>query len=198
MSQDLSPSHWNHRYSEGRTGWDRGASNPQLMRWLEKREIAAKSSVLIPGCGRGHEVIELAKRGFEVTAIDFADHPLASLKAELAGKNLTATVLQADVFTCNLSNDFDYIYEQTCLCAIDPILRVDYEKCLRKWLKPKGKLLALFMQTNRTTRPPFHCSLDSMKDLFSENHWFWQKQVLEKVPHPAKTFELAAVLTKKA
>ena len=41
-------------------------------------------TVVVPGCGRGHEVVELARRGFEVTAIDFAPAAIEALSTKLA------------------------------------------------------------------------------------------------------------------
>jgi len=197
MTQDLSSSNWNERYVDGRTGWDRGEPNPQLMEWLEKGIIEEGASIVIPGCGRGHEVIELAKNGFIVTAVDFAKLPLTILEKELKKHSVQANLIQQDVLTASWSEEFDYIYEQTCLCALDPSLRTQYEQQLRKWLKPGGSILALFMQSNREDRLPYHCSIEDMKILFSKQNWTWPKPPFQKVDHPANIFERAAVLVKR-
>ena len=66
------PHEWEARYREGNTGWDRGDASPALSSWLETGALAP-CRTLVPGCGRGHEVIALTRQGFEVTALDFAD-----------------------------------------------------------------------------------------------------------------------------
>ena len=78
----LSSADWQERYDIGKTGWDRGEPNPMLAHWLHSGELQP-CQVLVPGCGRGHEVIALAEAKFDVTAIDFADTAVqSSLDAE--------------------------------------------------------------------------------------------------------------------
>lgn len=69
---------WQQRDDEGETGWDRGESSPALIRWLDDGDLTP-CRILVPGCGRGHEVVELASRGFDVTALDFARTPVREL-----------------------------------------------------------------------------------------------------------------------
>ena len=197
MTQDLSSSNWNQRYVDGRTGWDRGEPNPQLIKWLAQGTLKEGASVVVPGCGSGYEVFELARRGFSVTAVDFAELAMTRLEQKLKKQNLKASLIQKNVLTLKWHEEFDYVYEQTCLCALDPSLRVKYEEQIRKWLKPKGRLLALFMQSNRIDRLPYHCSIDDMKKLFSKENWLWPKPPFEKVDHPANIFERAVVLVKR-
>jgi cyclopropane fatty-acyl-phospholipid synthase-like methyltransferase len=46
--------------------------------------------ILVPGCGRGHEVVALARAGFAVTGVDFAPAAAAALQARLADEGLPA------------------------------------------------------------------------------------------------------------
>lgn len=63
---------WEQRYQTGDILWDRGAVSPALVDWFETGALTP-CRVLVPGCGRGYEVLELARLGFEVTALDYAD-----------------------------------------------------------------------------------------------------------------------------
>lgn len=94
---------------------------------------------------------------------------------------------------------FDAIYEQTCLCAIEPEARVRYEAKLLELLKPEGLLFALFMQTgNPGEGPPFHCDVQDMKKLFDQNRWNWPSDEGIRYDHPAGgIYEMAFVLAKK-
>ena len=56
---------WEERYLSGRTAWDRGGVSPALRHWLASGALRA-GRVLVPGCGRGHEVAALAREGFQV------------------------------------------------------------------------------------------------------------------------------------
>ena len=191
---DLSASGWQRRYDNQQTGWDRGEPSPALLEWLESGELCA-GRVLVPGCGRGHEVIELVRRGFDVTAIDFAKSATQTLAKRLIEQDLVADVLRESVLHYAADEPFDAIYEQTCLCAIDPKHWSAYERRLHSWLKRDGRLLALFMQTDASDGPPFHCDLDAMRSLFTSESWRWSDEHFQ-VNHPTGMKEIAVILTK--
>jgi len=192
---DLSAAGWQKRYDANQTGWDRGEPNPALLQWLKLGALKA-GSVYVPGCGLGHEVVELAKRGFEVTAVDFTQSATQSLKQRLLNQGLVAEVLRESVLHYRDAAAFDAVYEQTCLCAIDPKQWTNYEQRLHASLRIGGKLFALFMQTDSPIGPPFHCDLDAMQELFHDCRWRWSDGRFT-VDHPSGMKEIAVVLTKK-
>lgn len=187
---------WEERYQRGETGWDRGGVSPALLHWLESGELQP-CRLLVPGCGRGYEVVELAKRGFAVTAIDIAPSAVAFLQQRLDEADLTATVICADLFTYQPEQLFDAVYEQTCLCAIQPAARVAYEQRLYSWLREGGMLFALFMQTGVSGGPPFHCDVTHMQALFHAKRWQWPPCEAMTVPHHGGKFELGHKIVKR-
>lgn len=174
---------WEGRYQAGTTGWDRGKASPALHYWLETANIAP-CRILLPGCGNGYEALTLAAAGFDVVAIDIAPSPLNTLKQLLVDANLSAEVIQADVLAWQPDELFDAVYEQTCLCALNPGLWAQYEAKLHGWLKTDGQLLTQFMQTNKESGPPFHCDLADMRELFPTTRWTWHATE-EQVAHPS-------------
>ena len=150
----------------------------------------------MPGCGRGHEAVELARHGFQVTGLDIAPTALKLLETELAAAGLTAETVCADALAWRPDTPFDAIYEQTCLCALQPEQWPAYERQLFRWLKPGGHLYALFMQTGREGGPPFHCDPGAMRTLFPATRWAWPEMDLERVDHPNGLHELATVLVR--
>ena len=97
----------------------------------------------------------------------------------------------------------DTVYEQTCLCALHPDHWTAYAAQLHAWLKPGGRLLALFMQApaagapdGYVTGPPYHCDIHAMRALFPSSRWSWPKPPYERVTHPLGAHELALVLTR--
>jgi SAM-dependent methyltransferase len=195
---------WQQRFESKQTGWDRGQVSPQLMDWLNNGSLQP-CKILIPGCGSGWEVIELAKRGFDVTALDYTPAAVAITQARLKELQLTATVIQADALEFSPPLAFDAIYEQTCLCAIHPEHWQRYVSQLHRWLKPSGSLWILFMQMVRPKAteegfiegPPYHCDINAMRALFTESLWEWPKPPYAKVPHPNLSHELALRLIKR-
>jgi len=193
----MSAGYWEGRYRSGTTGWDRGDASPALDWFLSAADRSGWRRVLVPGCGRGHEVLALARAGLSVTAIDFASDAVEDLSDRLQQAGLTAKVRQGNLLELDDLPEFDAIYEQTCLCAMPPEFWPDYEIRLRQWLRPEGGLFALFMQTTQEQGPPFRCPLSVMRQLFSETAWRWHP-ILGRVDHPAGMHEWACLLTRKA
>jgi len=194
-SGQLTSDYWQARYDAGTTGWDRGGPSPALLGWLSSGDLAP-CRILVPGCGRGHEVLALAEAGFDVTGIDYAPAAVQAVRNALASRGLTAMIEQADLFGYQPEQPFDAIYEQTCLCALPPERWGCYEKRLATWLAPGGRLFAAFMQTDSDTGPPFACRPEAMRDLFAAERWTWPGG-LEPVQHPMGLTELAGVLRRQ-
>lgn len=197
---------WQQRFEGGQTPWDRGAANPQLGRWIDAAELPP-CRILVPGCGSGHEVAELAARGFEVTGLDYAPAAVERATARLASlapeAHARARVVQADALQWQPPEPFDAVYEQTCLCALYPDHWVAYANQVHRWLKPGGRLFALFVQMLRPGAtegsiqgPPYHCDIHAMRALFPADRWAWPKPPFARVEHPAGMAELAVVLTR--
>ena len=188
---------WETRYHTGRTAWQRDAANPALLTWLAQG-LLHPCRILIPGCGRCHEVVTLAQRGFEVTAVDLAPSAIRGARQMIENAGMTAQVIQADLLDWDAPARFDAVYDQTCLCALDPSTRPDYERQLFSWLRPSGQLFALFMQATNPAGPPFPCDLDTMHQLFQDARWEWQDAEPLSIPHPAGLHELGCILTRRA
>ncbi len=195
---------WQARFETQQTGWDRGGPSPQLLAWLDSGTVQP-CRMAVPGCGRGWEVAELARRGFEVTGLDYTPAAVEAARQNLARLGVQATIEQADVLHYTPAQSFDAIYEQTCLCAIHPEHWQAYAEQLREWLRPGGLLLAAFMQRPRPEAleqgliegPPYHCDINAMRALFPERLWQWPKPPYAKVPHPMGMHELAVPLIKR-
>lgn len=195
MHQDVA---WETLYQQGEMGWDRGESSPALSHWLASG-LHKNQRILIPGCGRGHEVIELASLGFDVTALDMAPTAIEALNHALEAKGLQATVICGDLFHYKPEQAFDAIYEQTCLCALSPEQRQAYADKIYQWLKADGNFYFSMMQTGEEGGPPYHCDWLDMQKLFSSPQWQWMNTPPAIIPRPKGTrYELAFLLKKNA
>lgn len=187
---------WEERYVAGKTGWDRGVVSPALHQWLSD-DLLPRGRVLVPGCGHGHEIADLVRFGCQVTAVDIAAQPVLRLMSALAEQNLHANVVQADLLHWTPAEPFEAVYEQTCLCALDPSHWREYQQRLANWLLPGGRLFALFMQTGRDGGPPFDCPIPNMRELFPAEHWEWPAEEPLRVEHPNGLYELGYVLVRR-
>ena len=197
------PAFWQQRFESNNVPWDRGQPSPQLAAWLDDGLLRAGLSVIVPGCGSGHEVAALAAAGCKVTALDYAPAAIELTRQRLRDAGQEAQVLCVDVLDWTPAWPCEVVYEQTCLCALHPDHWVAYAAQLHAWVRPGGVLGALFMQGRRDSAaegvidgPPYHCDINAMRALFPSTLWEWPKPPYPAVPHPRGWAELAVPLVR--
>ncbi len=176
---------WEDIYLENDTGWDLKGVTP-FFDSISNELIQGK--VCIVGCGRGYDAIMFAKKGFDVTAVDFAPTPISELNKLATQKSVTITTVQDDIFSLveKFPDTFDYVIEQTCFCAIHPTRRTEYEKLVRSILKPGGKLVGLWFPLDKSQEeggPPWGTTIDEVKSTFNSG---WK---IEKEEFPSQSVE---------
>ncbi len=187
---------WERRYRAGTTAWERGGLHPAFLEWAGAGPDGgglAPGRVLVPGAGRCPEVSEFARRGFAVTAVDIAPTPARTAREAASEESLEIEWVQADLLSWEPPVPFDYVYEQTCLCALHPDYWEAYAARLTRWTRIGGRLLSLFVQRESEGGPPYHCELDAMRRLFARG-WKWPDAAPRRFPHPAGIAELAVAL----
>ena len=189
---------WQRHYDEDDMGWDLGQVAPPFVRlWVEGNLPLGK--VLVPGCGRGHEVLFLAENGFEVTGVDFSKGAVTHLKKSLTERNLKGQILYQDFFSLDSTHNsvYDLAIEQTFFCAISPPQRQNYVLNVSRILKPGGMLVGLFYHTDKEGGPPYNTTREDIETHFSEK---FEILKLEKEPLSAeqrKDKEWLGILKKK-
>ncbi len=196
MSQPPQAIDWESRYQAGATGWERAGPHPAFLSWRASGALAP-CRILIPGAGRSHEPLALAEAGFDVTVLDIAPSAAAAQAARLAPFGARARVVTSDLFVHAPTPPYDAIYDQTCLCALPPARLSEYVALLARWLRPGGRLFALFMQTGEPGGPPFDCPLPTMRALFAPPLWAWPSALDAEVPHGPGRVEQPAVLVRR-
>ena len=176
---------WEDIYLENDTGWDLKGVTP-VFNSISNELI--KGKVCIVGCGRGYDAIMFAKKGFDVTAVDFAPTPISELNKLAIEKSVTITTVQDDIFSLlgKFPDTFDYVIEQTCFCAIHPNRRKEYEILVRTILKPGGKLIGLWFPLDKSPEeggPPWGTTIDEVKSIFNSG---WE---IEKEKFPSQSVQ---------
>src|SRR4029077_19475903 len=116
----------------------------------------------------GHDALEFARRGFDVTAVDFAADAVHALSAQVE-PGMALTVIQSDIFELphTLDGTFDYVLEYQCFCAIDPLRRPDYADLMARLLKPGGWIIQLaFPLGTYAGGPPYAVVADGVVFMF--------------------------------
>lgn len=191
---------WDAMWQQNVTPWDRSLPNPALIDALdEKRDIIGASTetsdlvqrkkALVPGCGRGYDVLLLASYGYDAygadvsqTAIDAcnklnqdqaedtAKYPIKDAAIGRGSRNfLLADFFNDDLTSHTGGSKFDVIYDYTFLCAIPPQLRPKWAARMSSLLAPGGSLICLEFPLAKSPAlggPPHGLSSDLYVQLF--------------------------------
>ena len=159
---------WEKAYELDETPWDlRGVTPPLLALrengFFERLELPPRPRVLLPGCGRGHDLRVFGELGYQVTGVDIARPAVEEGRALLRLNEVSGdvTVLCRDVLALMPDYDehFHLVYDYTCFCAIRPYLRARFAATMAGILQPGGWYLGLHFpmqaaHAGREGRPP--------------------------------------------
>jgi methyl halide transferase len=130
---------WDELWEEGFLPWDKGFPNPALVDLLSERpELfppppkSGKRKALVPGCGRGYDVLLLSAFGYDAYGLEISNSALKAareIEKEIGGKGIyepregvekgRVTWLVGDFFADGFLKDvkgegtFDLIYDYT-------------------------------------------------------------------------------------
>ena len=159
--------YWEERYQTGDMPWEKGEPSPGLVDFLATHPGLERGRVCVPGCGTGHDVRAFARAGFEAVGYDIAPAAAQRGRERAAAAGLSCRFEVADFLTDPAPVLFDWVFEHTLFCAIDPRDRDDYVKAVLRWLKPGGNYLAVNYLIPDTDGPPFGTTRDELMRRFS-------------------------------
>src|SRR5437763_1174039 len=111
---------WEERYQSGDMPWEKGEASPGLADFLAAHPELPRGPVCVPGCGTGHDARAWAQAGFAVTGMDIATCAIRLSHERTMAAGLTAQFQQNDFLRDAPSVSFDWVFEHTLFCAIDP------------------------------------------------------------------------------
>jgi SAM-dependent methyltransferase len=138
----MAPVDWREAWKTGVTPWDAGASPPSL-RGLLARGVVPSGRVLVPGCGTGYDLATLAREDREIVGIDLSEDARAAF---LTGHpDLPGSVIYevTDFFSYAPAEGFDFVWDYTFFCALDPDQRSSWAETMTRLVKPGGVLATL-------------------------------------------------------
>src|SRR4051794_11559066 len=147
--------YWECRYQTGDMPWEKGEPSPGLVDFLAAHPDLPRGTVAVPGCGTGHDVRAWAAAGFVASGFDLAPSAIRLSEERTEAAGLRATFQQSDFLIETPTQPFDWLFEHTLFCAIDPSRRDDYVNAVLRWLKPGGQFLAVQYLIPDTDGPPF-------------------------------------------
>ncbi len=164
----MSGEYWEQRYQAGETGWEKGEPSPGLVDFLAAHPDLKRGTVAVPGCGMGHDVRAFARAGFTAFGFDIAPSAIALAREKTPAAGLTAQFQPADFLRDEPPQKFDWVFEHTLFCAIQPDEREAYVHAVKRWLKPGGYYLAVnYLVPPEREGPPFTTSREEQWRRFS-------------------------------
>lgn len=197
--------YWEHRFDVGDTPWELGQASTVVCEALDELASAGYAlrgrSALSAGCGKGADVVELARRGIAVCAVDWASTAVADARARYERDKTpqygAATFIEGDFFSVP-AQPVDLSVEHTFFCAIDPADRSRYVERVSQWIKPGGFLVGNFFVvpeevaqtlparslTQAGVGPPFAATVAEIESLMSP---YFATNVFREASRPAVT-----------
>jgi SAM-dependent methyltransferase len=145
------PEFWDLRYDANFAPWDAGRVPAQLQAFVACAR--RPRSVLVPGCGSGHDVRYLAECGWDVVGLDFSHEALAKARAVLGPHVNRARY--GDFFAPVAGEPFEVVYERAFLCALPRRLWAQWARRVAELVEPGGTLAGYFYFDASERGPPF-------------------------------------------
>jgi SAM-dependent methyltransferase len=181
----MSETDWEGLYQTGDMRWDKGEPSPGLVDFLNEHPTLPRGTVLVPGCGTGHDARAWARAGFDVTGMDLAPSAVRMASERTAAEGLKATFREGDFLTLTPFAAFDWVFEHTLFCAIQPARRGEYAETLPRWLKPGGQFLAVHYMLRDTPEPPHGCTQQELMERFAPHFELKRGWVPRSLPNRA-------------
>ncbi len=124
--------------------WEDGSINPHLGAWLaETAPDGSGRRAMEVGCGYGHGALALARRGFQVTAVDLSPSAIALAQAHNPHAAIEYRVQDMLELPDEFEAAFDLVVEVYTLQAIQADLRARLTRNLSRTVAPGGTLLVI-------------------------------------------------------
>ncbi|HWX21293.1 MAG TPA: methyltransferase domain-containing protein [Candidatus Binatia bacterium] len=179
----MSREYWESRYLAADMPWEKSAPSPGLVDFLDAHPKLSRATVCVPGCGTGHDVLAWAGAGFKVSGCDIAPSAIRLSTERLRDAGLSADVHAVDFLHAEPPSLFDWLFEHTLFCAIQPHERDDYLNALLRWLKPDGQYLAVNYLIPDQDGPPFGTTRQELWERFSPHFELVEEWVPRSYPN---------------
>jgi hypothetical protein len=151
----MTSTEWEARYQASDTPWDKGEPAPGLVDFLTAHPELPRGTVCVPGCGTGHDVRAWARAGFQAWGLDLAPSAIHRSETLTRDSSVGADFRLANFLEDSPFQQFDWVFEHTLFCAIEPSERDQYVEAVLRWLKTDGQFLAIHYLLPDDDGPPF-------------------------------------------
>lgn len=178
----MEPAFWRARWASGQLGFHEGRPNALLAR--HAGALGEGRRVLVPLCGKAHDLAFLAERGHQVVGVELVEDAVRAFFAERGVTPEVAprgpftayaagaiTLLAGDVFAATpaLLGGVDALYDRAALIALPPEVRPRYAAHLGALLPAGATGLLVTLEYDPALRagPPFAVPPDEVRALYA-------------------------------
>ena len=170
---------WHGKWARRELGFHQAQAHPFLVAWLAALELAPRSRVLVPLCGKTLDIGWLLASGYRVAGVELSETAIDELFDELgiqpevtalgALKRYTASsidIFVGDIFELSASalGPVDAIYDRAALVALPERMRAPYAEHLVQITQAASQLLVCFEYDQQCMAgPPFSVSADEVR-----------------------------------
>jgi methyl halide transferase len=129
-------------YAKGNIPWDSGKPSEELVRHLDAGKLAGKT-VLEIGCGTGTNAIEMARRGFNVTAVDYVEQAIDAARAKANSAKVNIDFRVADVLKTDLGGPYDILFDRGVYHHLRTVDLKAFQEFLKRVTRSGSRWLSL-------------------------------------------------------
>lgn len=181
----MTPDFWRSAWDSGRIGFHRDSVHPDLVAHGPAVLPEPPATVLVPLCGKSHDLIHLRDRGHEVIGVELVERAVRAfheeqgieptvepLGAYTAYRSPGLTILQGDALALThdvLGTAPTAVWDRAAMVALPPELRRLYVACLKRVLAPGARLLVNVFDYSdaEMSGPPFCVPEDEVRDHYA-------------------------------
>ncbi len=177
---------WLERWEQNLVGFHQQEFNPHLKQYWQTLSVKPGTEVLVPLCGKSHDMRWLAEQGCRVLGVELSeravtdffcennyDFDLVSDGAFKVYRSEVITLLCGDFFALQPAQveQVRAVYDRASLIALPPPMRADFARHLGELL-PDAVMLLLTMEYSQEQMngPPFAVAEQEVRELF-EPDW---------------------------
>jgi 2-polyprenyl-3-methyl-5-hydroxy-6-metoxy-1,4-benzoquinol methylase len=128
------------------------------------------ASILDLGTGPGTQAMQLARKGFDVTATDISETAIRLAEKKSKDQGLKIDWQQDDILDTHLRRQFDLIFDRGCFHVLPPERRQDYVDSVARLLKQDGYLfLKCFSHLQPGERGPYRFTREQIRGIFGSH-----------------------------
>lgn len=175
----MDPAFWHERWALGEIGFHRRDIHWALTQHWNDLRISAPEPILVPLCGKSHDMHWLANEGHSVVGVELDRRAIESFFTEQPSPEPPAVsvhgaqthhtlppylLVEADFFKLEHVGPFNAFYDRAALIAMPPAMRSAYLDQLRSLLtdQAKGLLITYEYEQNQMDGPPFSVTFDEI------------------------------------